>query len=87
MEKTDRKVAETLTSQKKKADYFKCRYLLTIFRMGLFGNAYGWGPKKPPPPSDNLFHISHNDEIWHRFTLSKEDTKTYKSRDTLRDSC
>ena len=43
--------------------------------------------KKPPPPSGNLFHISHNDEIWYRFTLLKEDPKTYKSRDMPRDTC
>ena len=38
-EKTDNEVTETSTSPKKYSmiDYFKCRYHLTLFRMGLFG--------------------------------------------------
>ena len=43
-EKTDNKVTETSTSPKKysKTDYFKCRYHLTLFRMGLLGAAHFW---------------------------------------------
>ena len=40
-EKTDNKVMETSTSPKKDSmtDYFKFRYHLTLFRMGLLGAA------------------------------------------------
>ena len=42
--------------------------------MGLFEAADGWwwmGLRDPPP--QNLLYISHNDETWHSYTVSKED--------------
>ena len=47
---------------------------LTLFRMGLFGVAQGWGWQKAPP-FQNLSHISCNDETWHTYILPKEDPK------------
>ena len=43
-EKTDNKVTETSTSPKKYSmtDYFKCKYHLTLFRMGLLEAAHVW---------------------------------------------
>ena len=50
-------------------------YILTLFRMGIFGAAHRWwGAKKVPPPL-NLWQISYNDETWHSYTLPKEDSK------------
>ena len=34
-----------------------------------------------------MSHISYNDETWHTDTLSKEDPKTYKLRDTPLEFC
>ena len=45
---------------------------LTLFRMGLFGAAHGWGT-----PPENLSHISYNDENWHSYTLPKVDQKDF----------
>ena len=42
--------------------------------MGIFGAVHGWGGQKGPTPLD-LSHISYNDEIWHSYTLPKEDPK------------
>ena len=39
------------------------------------------------PSSLNLSHISYNDETWHIYTLTKEDLKTYKSRDRPLEFC
>ena len=50
-------------------------FSLTLFRMGFFGAAHGWGwrvGKKVPSPY-NLSHIFCNDETWHSYTLPKED--------------
>ena len=43
--KTDNKIMETSTSPKKygMTDYFKCRYHLTLFKIGLVGRAGGRG--------------------------------------------
>ena len=50
---------------------------LTLFKMGFFGAAYGWGVLfAPPPPPVNPPHISCNDETWHSYTLPKEDPKS-----------
>ena len=48
---------------------------LTLFTMGIFAAAHGWGGAKSPPPPKNLTHISHNNEIWHSYNLPKEDSK------------
>ena len=42
--------------------------------MGFFVAAHGWGSQKGPP-LQNLSHISDIDEIWHSYTLPKEDPK------------
>ena len=48
---------------------------LTLFRMGIFWAAHGWGrPKRAP-----LSHISYNDETWHSYTLLKEDPNKDKN--------
>ena len=46
--------------------------MLTLFRMGLFGAAYGWGEGVDKKVS----HVSCNDETWHSYTLPKEDPKS-----------
>ena len=45
--------------------------------MGIFGAAHEWGGGvgQKGPPSQNLSHISYNDETWHSYTLAKEDPK------------
>ena len=44
---------------------------LTLFSMGFFGAAHGWGgagvAKKSP--LENLSHITYNDETRHSYTL------------------
>ena len=48
--------------------------ILTLFRMGFFGAAHGWGgAKRPPVPK--ICHTSYNDETWHSHALPKEDQK------------
>ena len=44
---------------------------LTLFRMGFFGAAHGWGALLPKI-CDNL---SYNDESWHSYILHREDPK------------
>ena len=39
------------------------------------------------PPPKNLSHISYNDETWDNYSLPKEDTKIYESRDTHLQFC
>ena len=46
---------------------------LTLFRMGFFEAAYGWGGLfAPPPPPQNPPHKFYNDETWHSYTLPRE---------------
>ena len=47
---------------------------LTLFRMGIFGAARGWGQPKSAPSVKSVTHI-HNDETWHSYTLPKEEPK------------
>ena len=51
-------------------------YLLTLFRMDIFGAAHGWGlgggGKKASPPW-SLSHICYNDETCHSYTLPKKE--------------
>ena len=54
--------------------------ILTLFRMGLFSVASGWG-------NQNLPCISYSDEIWHTYTLPKKDQKIYKTRDISLEFC
>ena len=49
--------------------------LLTLFRIGTYGDAHGWGGGQKSPLPYNLSQISYNDETWHSYTLPKEDTK------------
>ena len=56
---------------KTKFQEFKTFYILTVFRMGLFVAAHGYGEQKGPPPW-NLSHKSYNDKVWHTYTLPKE---------------
>ena len=51
-------------------------YLLTLFRMGFFGAAHGWGgAKRPPLPKMKLLPkmkpLPNDDETWHSYTLPK----------------
>ena len=58
--------------------------MLTLFRMGLFGAAHGrGGGAKRPSLTQNLPHISYNDETWHNTPYLKKIQKIYKSRDIL----
>ena len=41
------------------------RFSLTLFRMGIFGAAHGWGRGQKV----------NNDETWYSYTLPKEDPK------------
>ena len=50
--------------------------MLILFKMDLFGAAYRWEPKSPPPsPIQNLLHIFDIDETQHSYTLPKETPK------------
>ena len=49
-------------------------FCLTLFMMGLFGAAHGWGEAKRLP-LPKICHTSYNDETWHTYTLLKEDPK------------
>ena len=50
-------------------------YILTLFRMNIFGAAHGWGEVKKTNSPKTLSHISCIDETWHSCTLLKEDPK------------
>ena len=60
---------------------------LTLFRMSLFWVAHRWGSKKALPFLKSVTHISCTDETWYSYTLPKEDSKIYKSCDTLLEFC
>ena len=49
--------------------------------MGLFGAAHGWKGQKGSPLS-KICHTSYNAEIWHSYTLLKEDPKKYMNHVT-----
>ena len=64
------------------------KLLFTLFRMGLFGAAWGLGgPKKVPLSTIYLTNLSYYDETWYNYTLPKEDLKIYESRDTPLEFC
>ena len=44
----------------------------------------GWAKK---PFRTKFRHISYNDETWHKYTLPKEDSNKYESRDTHLELC
>ena len=46
---------------------------LTLFRMGIFGAAHGWGGEWQK--GQNLSHLCYNDGTGHSYTLAKEDPK------------
>ena len=48
--------------------------VLTLFWMGLFGAAHGWGGGETAL-AKNLSDISYYNETWHTYTLPKEDPK------------
>ena len=48
--------------------------ILILFKIGLFGDAYGWVGQKGRP-SLNLSHISYKYKTWYSYTLPKEDRK------------
>ena len=50
------------------------KLLLSLFRMGLFEAAHGWGGTKNAP-LPKICHSSCKDETWHSYTLPKEDPK------------
>ena len=58
---------------------------LTLFRMGLFGTAYGWEGQKAPLPT--VCQTSCNNETWHSIPYLKKIQKTYKLRDRPLDFC
>ena len=43
--------------------------------MGIFGAAHGEGGQKGSSSLKSVTHICYNDEIWHSYTLLKEDPK------------
>ena len=43
--------------------------------MGFLEAAQGWKEAKKALPSENLLHISYNDEAWYSYTLPKEGPK------------
>ena len=43
--------------------------------MGFLEAAQGWREAKKALPSENLLHISYNDETWYSYTLPKEGPK------------
>ena len=45
--------------------------MLTLFRIGLFGTAYGWEVKGLLPKTCHTY----GGENWHSYTLSKDDPK------------
>ena len=47
---------------------------LTLFRMGIFGAAHGWGQGGRRQKA-HVSHISYNDETWCGYILTKKDPK------------
>ena len=45
-------------------------HTLTLFRMGFFGAAHGWGQKTLP--TQNVLYKFHNYKTWHAYTLTKK---------------
>ena len=48
---------------------------LTIFRMSFFWATHEWRGGQKGPTSQNLSHISYNDETWLSYNLPKECSK------------
>ena len=46
--------------------------VFTLFKMGFFGAAHGWGVQQGPTP---LPIKSYKNETWHSYTVPKEDPK------------
>ena len=55
---------------------------LTLFRMGFFGAAQGWGTGQKGRPS-----LKSVTQTWHSYTLFKKIQKIYESRDTPLEFC
>ena len=56
--------------------------------MSLFGAAHGLGGGlKGPTPYINVLHMFRNDETLHNYTLTKVDSKIYKSCDAPLEFC
>ena len=52
---------------------------LTLFRIGFFGAAHGWGgSKKATLPK--ICHTYPTNETWNRYSLPKEDPKNISIR-------
>ena len=54
---------------------------LTLFRMGFFGAAHGWGKGKKAARPENLSHISYIDETWQLY-LNQRRSKKYMNHVT-----
>ena len=52
---------------------------LTLFWIRIFGAAHGWWSKKAPA-SLKCHAISCNNETWHSYTLSKENSKNHATQ-------
>ena len=61
---------ECFQSKSGELEYMWLCQLLTLFRLGLFGAAHGWGLKKGPLPK-----ICHTYPTVHSYNLPKEDPK------------
>ena len=59
---------------------FRVCYTLTLFRMGLFGAAHGWGGDKKAPSLNNTYPTMI--KLGMLITYLKKIQKIYKSRDT-----
>ena len=58
------KFLKTRSNKDKRACNTQNSYYLSLFRMGLFGAAHGWGGGRKHPPPLNLSHIFYKDETW-----------------------
>ena len=59
--------------------------ILTLFRMGIFGAAHGWGGGEQKGHSSlksvtmiKSVNLSYNDETWHSYILTQEDPKNIR---------
>ena len=61
---------------------------LTLFRMGFFGAAHGWGGEIPPPPLPKTCHTYPTMiKLGTVIPYLKKTQKLYKSRDTSLEFC
>ena len=63
-------------------------WFLSLFRMGIFGAAHGWGPKRPLPPLPKICHTYPSMvKLGTVIPYLKKIQKLYKSCDTPTEFC